>query len=247
MDAWSFKFEMGSSRSTRTLPVTFNSSPLPLLLFYPLIFFSFTAKFSFPSPVLLPPIPLSAVPLFSVHLSPSHSAFPPKTKKTKDQGIAQTAAETPAVTPCNKPLFSIPLCTLSHFPISPHSLRDTLYWFSTATNVKPINISCSGMKSIDNTPPRVAGIFFFSLLKEWSSPVVYYQKTSCLCSATYLLMFCWCLCSLMAGPWPTSMYEINTLSHVLKETIFKSRNCCLPATGRKHVSGVWLFDAVRAG
>lgn len=51
-----------------------------------------------------------------------HWAFPLKTKETRNQGIAQTAAQTPAVTACNKPLFSIPLCTLSHFPISPHSL-----------------------------------------------------------------------------------------------------------------------------
>lgn len=127
---------------------------------------SFIAKCSFPQHVLLAPFPLSTVPLFSVHLSPSHSAFPLKTKKTKDQGIAQTAAETPAVTACNKPLLSIPLRTLSHFPISPHSLRDTLYWFPTATSVKPINISGWGMKSIDNTPPRVAGIFFFSHQKK---------------------------------------------------------------------------------
>lgn len=39
-------------------------------------------------------------------------------------------------------------------------------------------------------------------------------------------MFCLSLYSLMAGPRPTSIYTIDKLPYVLKETIYKWRKCC---------------------
>lgn len=207
-DVWSFRFEIWSRCGTAMPPAT--SSLLLFLLLY--LWSSFLSLLHFHSSLsfCLPSLCFPSICL-------PRWAFPLKTKEAKAHGVAQT----PAVATCNKPLFSIPLCTSSHFPISPHSLawhfvlifhcnkREAYqyFWLRNEINRQHPSTSCW------NFP-------FFSL-KKWSSLLVYYQKASILCWATHLLLFRQCLCSLMAGLWPASIYEINMLLHVPKETIFK--------------------------
>lgn len=204
-DVWSSRFEIWSRRGAATLPATFNSPPLlflPPFTFDPPFFHCFVLHpramlhCTLPRPFCLPS------PLFSIHLSPS-PGFSAKDKE-KNQGT-RNRTNSRANSSCRLRVTNLYFPSLSApcsiFPPSlPTPLRDTLYWFSTATSVKPINISGWGMKSIDNSPPRVAGIFpFFSLLK--NDPVYWFiiKKASILCWATHLLLFCRCLCSLMAG------------------------------------------------
>lgn len=144
------------------------------------------------------------------------------------------------------------VCTVSPAPVSLPRNRTigqlsprvtNLYFptFSAPCSIFPSLPTLSVTLFID-FPQRRAWSLSIFLVEEWNQstplhellkkrkkkerPLVYYQEASSWCSSTHLLMFSLGLCSLMAGPWPASIYAIDTLPYVLKETIYKWRNCC---------------------